>query len=53
MSTNHAVVAAMAGARSARGKAHTASVVKILGGWVATYVVGFTVAKWLTEYFLG
>src|SRR3989344_5218928 len=32
MSTNHAVVAAMAGARSARGKAHTASVVKILGG---------------------
>jgi len=52
MSTNHAVVSAMAGAKSANGKTHASSVVKILGGWVATYLVGFFVAEWLTDWLL-
>src|SRR3989344_734850 len=52
MSTNHAVVSAMAGAKSAKGKAHASSVVKILGGWVATYLVGFSAAENLPEWLL-
>ena len=54
MSTNHAVVSAMAGARSATGKVHLSSVVKILWGWVVTYIFCFFVADaltfWLVSY---
>lgn len=52
MSTNHAVVSAMAGAKSARGKTHTGSVVRILLGWIGTYLAGSYVAYQLTEWFL-
>lgn len=44
MSTNHAVVSAMAGAKSANGKVHAGSLMRILWGWVVTYVFCFTVA---------
>jgi PiT family inorganic phosphate transporter len=52
MSTNHGVVSAMAGAKSAGGKVHSGSIVKILWGWVITYLFCFLVAKWLTTWFL-
>jgi PiT family inorganic phosphate transporter len=47
MSTNHSVVSAMAGARSASGKVHAASLVRILWGWVVTYVFCFGLADML------
>lgn len=52
MSTTHSVVAAMAGARSAFGKVHIGSVVRILWGWIITYVFCFFVADLLTRSFL-
>jgi PiT family inorganic phosphate transporter len=52
MSTNHAVVSAMAGARSASGKLHTASIVKIMGGWIITYGFCFGVADIMTSIIL-
>lgn len=52
MSTNHAVVSAMAGARSASGKLHTGSIVKIMGGWIMTYGFCFEVANLLTGFIL-
>jgi inorganic phosphate transporter, PiT family len=50
-STNHATVSTMAGARSASGKAHISSVVKIIWGWVITYVFCFFTAQYLTIAF--
>ncbi len=47
-STNHATVAAMAGARSSSGKVHTGSFVRILWGWVVTYIFCFSIAELLT-----
>ncbi len=52
MSTNHSVVSAMAGARSAGGKVHIASVIKILWGWVVTYVFCFFGADLITGWLL-
>ena len=45
MSTNHSVVSAMAGAKSAGGKVHAGSIVKIAWGWIITYMFNFGVAK--------
>jgi PiT family inorganic phosphate transporter len=53
MSTTHSVVAAMAGARSAAGKVHVGSVIRILWGWIITYVFCFIGANLLTHAFLG
>jgi|GEM_PF-6792563 PiT family inorganic phosphate transporter len=47
MSTNHGVVSAMAGARSAAGKVHISSVIRIVWGWVITYAFCFWVAKFI------
>ncbi len=44
MSTNHGVVSAMAGAKSASGRVHAGSIVRIVWGWVVTYVFCFFVA---------
>lgn len=52
MSTNHAVVSAMAGARSAGGKVHISTVIKILWGWVVTYVFCFFGADFMTGWLL-
>jgi PiT family inorganic phosphate transporter len=43
-STNHSVVSAMAGARSANGTVHMDSVTRILWGWIVTYLFCFFVA---------
>lgn len=43
-STNHAVVSAMAGAKSANGSIHANSIARIIWGWVVTYVFCFFVA---------
>lgn len=51
-STNHATVAAMAGARSSSGKVHTGSLVKILWGWVVTYIFCFWAADLIATLFL-
>ncbi len=47
MSTNHSVVSAMVGAKSAEGKVHQGSFVRIIWGWIATYFVCFTLAWFL------
>ncbi len=52
MSTNHGVVAAMAGAKSAQGKVHTSSLIKIIWGWVITYMFCFGVAYAVSGSFL-
>ncbi len=51
-STNHATVAAMVGARSSSGKVHIASMVRILWGWVVTYVFCFWVAELIATIIL-
>lgn len=43
-STNHAVVSAMAGAKSANGSIHANSITRIIWGWVVTYFFCFLVA---------
>lgn len=52
MSTTHSVVSAMAGARSASGKVHIGSVIRILWGWIITYVFCFAAANALTRLVL-
>lgn len=52
MSTNHAVVSAMAGAKSADGKVHTGSVVRIFWGWFLTYGFCISIAYLLAKGFL-
>ena len=52
MSTNHGVVSAMAGAKSASGKVHISSLVRIICGWIITYVFCFWVASTLTLWLL-
>jgi PiT family inorganic phosphate transporter len=51
-STNHATVSAMAGARSASGKIHSGSLIRILWGWVVTYIFCFWCAELLTRVLL-
>lgn len=51
-STNHATVAAMAGARSSSGKVHSGSLIKILWGWVVTYIFCFWMADLVTAVML-
>lgn len=52
MSTNHSVTAAMAGAKSAQGKVHINSLVRIIWGWVITYLFCFWVAYLAADVFL-
>ena len=52
MSTNHGLVSAMAGAKSADGRVHISSFVKIIWGWVVTYVFCFFIAELMTQWFL-
>jgi hypothetical protein len=42
----------MAGARSAAGKVHINSVIKIMWGWIVTYVFCFVVADVITYWVL-
>lgn len=51
-STNHAVVSAMAGAKSANGKVHTGSITRITWGWVVTYVFCFFAAYLFSNWLL-
>jgi PiT family inorganic phosphate transporter len=51
-STNHAVVSAMAGAKSANGKVHTGSITRITWGWIITYVFCFFTAYLFSTWFL-
>jgi PiT family inorganic phosphate transporter len=51
-STNHAVVSAMVGAKSANGSIHTDSITRIIWGWVITYVFCFFVALLLSKVLL-
>ena len=44
MSTNHAVVSAMAGAKSASGRVRVSSMIRIIWGWVVTYIFNSFVA---------
>jgi PiT family inorganic phosphate transporter len=46
MSTNHALVAAMAGAKSVAGRIHQNTAIKIVWGWVVTYFFCFS-CSWL------
>lgn len=52
MSTNHSVVSAMAGAKSANGSVHMESVMRIIWGWVVTYGFCFGVAYFVSSSFL-
>ena len=52
MSTNHSVVSAMAGAKSARGKICQESMMKIIWGWIVTYFFCFTFAWFFASLFL-
>ena len=52
MSTNHGVTAAMAGAKSAQGKVHINSLVRIIWGWVVTYLFCATIAYASATLFL-
>lgn len=52
MSTNHAVVSAMAGAKSADGKVHNGAIWRIVWGWAVTYVFCFSAADFLTNVLL-
>ncbi|MEA2701373.1 MAG: inorganic phosphate transporter, PiT family [Candidatus Parcubacteria bacterium] len=52
MSTNHGVVSSMAGAKSAEGKVHTSSIIRIVWGWVVTYVFCFIIANLLAASML-
>lgn len=51
-STNHAVVSAMVGAKSANGSIHANSIVRIVWGWVVTYAFCFFVAFFLAKALL-
>lgn len=52
MSTNHSVVSAMAGAKSANGSVHMESVMRILWGWVITYGFCFFTSCLVSRLFL-
>lgn len=52
MSTNHGVTAAMAGAKSAQGKVHINSLVRIIWGWVITYIFCFSSAYFVAALLL-
>lgn len=52
MSTNHMVVSSIAGAKSSSGKVHINALVKIIWGWIVTYIFCFFFADLLTGYML-
>lgn len=53
MSTNHAVVSSIAGAKSGNGSVHLESVVKVLWGWVITCLFCFFAAFLLASLIVG
>jgi inorganic phosphate transporter, PiT family len=52
MSTNHTVVSAIAGAKSSNGTVHGGAIIRILWGWIVTYIFCFTGAYLLCSFFL-